>query len=93
MKKTATAGQGLPDHHFEAVRLEILRASQRMSCHQALDLADLLHAVIRMRKRRQPLVNVHRLIADEVADATPRRRQSDDKSFAEPKSWMTPQAS
>jgi len=48
----------MAEAEFQALREAILGASTRMSCHQALDLADLLHMVIRMRRPARKLRNL-----------------------------------
>jgi len=48
----------MSEPEFQALREAILGASTRMSCHQALDLADLLHMVIRMRRPARKLRNL-----------------------------------
>jgi|GEM_PF-3130748 len=48
----------MSEPEFQALREAILAASTRMSCHQALDLADLLHTVIRMRRPARKLRNL-----------------------------------
>jgi len=48
----------MSEPEFRALREAILAASTRLSCHQALDLADLLHTVIRMRRPARKLRNL-----------------------------------
>ena len=55
--KTET-DQLMPEPEFLAVRAEFLRASTKMSCAQALELADLLHTVIRLRNPCRRLRNL-----------------------------------
>jgi hypothetical protein len=64
--------------HFENLRNELLRASSKVSCAQALELADLLHAVIRMRKRHPCLKNPEDLLIAELDLLDP----PEPKSFA-----------
>lgn len=61
----------LPETQFLALRRELLRVSTLMSCDQALDLADLLHTVIRMRKPCRPLHDLDRLFLDEARSFEP----------------------
>lgn len=49
---------------FAALRAELLKTSTQLSCHQLLDLADLFHTVIRLRKPHRPLKNVHELFCE-----------------------------
>lgn len=58
--------QTMPDDQFLEVRETLLNVSSRMSCSQALDLADLLHTVIRMRKPHRPLQNLESLFCTEA---------------------------
>ena len=51
----------MADRSFSELRTELLNTSTKLSCHQLLDLADLFHTVIRMRKPHRPLKNVHAL--------------------------------
>ncbi|MDQ8027412.1 hypothetical protein [Brevundimonas sp. GCM10030266] len=60
----AANDQSMPETQFTALRAELLRVSGKMSCTQALDLADLLHTVIRMRKPHRPLQNLEALFGD-----------------------------
>lgn len=54
----------MPDAAYLALRSELLLATTKMSCDQALELADLLHTAIRMRKPGRPLKNVDHLFLD-----------------------------
>ena len=65
MLRLAATDQSLPDDEFIEVRSALLKVSSRMSCSQALELADLLHTVIRMRRPRRPLQNLEALFCDE----------------------------
>lgn len=58
----------MPDAAYLALRSELLLATTKMSCDQALELADLLHTAIRMRKPGRPLKNIDHLFLD-VANA------------------------
>lgn len=63
--RLAAADQTLSDDQFTEVRSALLKVSSRMSCSQALDLADLLHTVIRMRRSQRPLQNLEALFCGE----------------------------
>ena len=65
MLRLAANDQILPDDQFTEVRSALLKVSSRMSCSQALDLADLLHTVIRMRRPQRPLQNLEALFCGE----------------------------
>lgn len=61
----------MPKAAFLALRSELLLAATHMSCEQALDLADLLHTSIRMRKPGRPLRNIDSLFREEAIHAYP----------------------
>lgn len=61
----AANDQPLSDDQFTEVRSALLKLSSQMSCSQALDLADLLHTVIRMRRPQRPLQNLNALFCGE----------------------------
>ncbi|RZI59936.1 MAG: hypothetical protein EOP94_02265 [Zymomonas sp.] len=66
MASRPTSEQSMPEPAYLALRAEILRASALMSCGQALELADLLHTVIRMRKPCRRLRNLEDLFLGEA---------------------------
>ncbi|RYG19975.1 MAG: hypothetical protein EON96_01920 [Caulobacteraceae bacterium] len=66
----AIADQSMPEAEFVTLRTELLRLSSHMSCSQTLDLADLLHTVIRMRKPHRPLQNLDALFCAETHNAS-----------------------
>lgn len=53
MGRHDTTRSEMPDEAFLALRGELLKATALMSCAQTLDLADVLHTVIRARKSSQ----------------------------------------
>lgn len=61
----AATDQSLSDDQFTEVRSALLKVSSQMSRSQALDLADLLHTVIRMRRPQRPLQNLEALFCSE----------------------------
>ncbi|MFJ6023520.1 hypothetical protein ACIQC9_02815 [Brevundimonas sp. NPDC092305] len=61
----------MPDKDYLDLRDSLLKASSQMSCRQALDLADLLHTVIRMRKPHRPLRNLEALFVGEPVSFAP----------------------
>lgn len=50
MGRRDTTRTEMPEEAFLALRGELLRATALLSCAQTLDLADVLHTVIRARK-------------------------------------------
>ncbi|WP_395945395.1 hypothetical protein [Brevundimonas sp.] len=62
-------GRSMPNAAFLALRSELLLATTMMSCEQTLDLADLLHTAIRMRKPGRPLQNLDHLFREEATSA------------------------
>jgi hypothetical protein len=64
---TATiTDEPMAEDEFLALRAELLRASTKMSCSQTLELADVLHTVIRLRKPCRRLRNLDDLFLDEA---------------------------
>ena len=64
--RLAATDQTLSDDQFIEIRSALLKVSSRMSCSQALDLADLLHTVIRMRRPQRPLQNLDALFCGDA---------------------------
>lgn len=56
----------MPEEDYLALRAELLRAATQMSGIQTLELADLLHTVIRLRKPSRGLKNLDDLLMGEV---------------------------
>jgi hypothetical protein len=59
--------RSMPNAAYLALRSELLLATTKMSCEQTLELADLLHTAIRMRKPGRPLKNIDHLFLGEVS--------------------------
>lgn len=66
MARATKTDEPMAEAEFLALRAELLRASTLMSCAQTLELADLMHTVIRMRKPCRGLRNLDDLFLGEL---------------------------
>lgn len=72
MASATKTDEPMAEVEFLALRAELLRASTLMSCSQTLELADLMHTVIRLRKPCRRLRNLDDLFLGDPdrADST-----------------------